>query len=139
MTARSWSAVLLALIWASAALAAPLPPSGTFIYSDACTSEGGDFAGYRVTLTHRPGVLRAVIEFNDEGPDGRDTARNVAFDANSGKLSFTFQDSQGGKMSFEGVLSQDNLKARVDDNDVTLRLLKKVPKYLPDCGSNPHF
>jgi hypothetical protein len=127
------------------AIAAPLPPTGTFVYSNACSSPGGDFAGYRVTLIHSLTGTRATIEFNDDGLDGRDMARNLKFNPVSGALSFSFRGSvDGDQYSFHGTASPEKLVGVFDvkltgetganlEPPLTMPLVKKVPRYLPPC------
>src|SRR5579863_4115359 len=104
---RFWKVVpcMLAATWSPIAVSAPLPPTGTFIYSDACSSPGGDFAGYRVRLMLDSKGAQATVEFNDDGPDGHDTARNLTFNPTSGALSFSFRGGDGDQYSFHGTAS----------------------------------
>ena len=140
-----WKAVPWALVWTPIAVAAPLPPTGTFIYSNACESPGGDFAGYRVTLRRGPGSVRAVVDFNDSGPDGHATARDLKFDPDNGTLSFSFQ-GDNLRYWFKGIVSQSGLRGTVDAMDdshqpsvsiahdnLKLPILKRVPERLRDC------
>ncbi len=105
---------MVASAWSPIALSAPLPPTGTFIYSDACSDPGGDFVGYRVRLMLNPKGARATVEFNDDGPDGHDTARNLTFNPTSGALSFSFRGADGDQYSFHGAASREKLIGRFD-------------------------
>ena len=138
--------IALAVFTITTAVGAPLPSTGKFIFSDACESGGGDFEGHRMTLTRSSRGLAVFAEFNDQGPDGQDTARDVKFDAVSGKLSFSFHGSSYGKFVFHGSVDADKLEGLLqilDDSEVpprevghaVLRLpaVKTVPKYLPGC------
>jgi hypothetical protein len=144
---KFWKGLLCCVgcaIWVPAVIAAPLPPTGTFIYSDACISQGGDREGFRVTLTRSPGAMRAVVDFNDSGPDGRDTARSLKFYPASGKLSFSFRGDLA--YSFQGIVSSERLQGSLDavDNstrppapiehlNLNLPARKLGPKDLADC------
>jgi hypothetical protein len=137
------------LILAPVAVAAPLPPTGTFIYSNACSSPGGDFAGYRVRLSPSSKGFRATVEFNDDGPDGSDVARNLKFNPVSGALGFSFRGFvDADQYMFRGTASLEKLVGTFDvkvagQKDFhrgplqTLPSLKNVPKYLPPC--DPRF
>jgi hypothetical protein len=128
----------------SIAVSAPLPPAGTFIYSNACSDPGGDFAGYRVRLILNPNGAEATVEFNDDGSDGHDIARNLTFNPNSGALSFSFLAGDGDQYSFHGTASLEKLigtvgfrsageRNTIREQVFTLPVIKTAPKYLPDC------
>src|SRR5206468_2486690 len=109
-------------------------------YSNACASPGGDFSGYRVRLTRTPNSINAIIDFNDDGPDGRDTARDLKFDSLSGALSFSFRaGADGDQYSFHGTAGLDKLVGTFDvklagardinrGRPVSMPIMKKVPR-----------
>ena len=148
---KTWRAIpwVLGVVWSPIAVAAPLPATGAFIYSNACSSPGGDFAGYRVRLTRNSMGIQATVAFNDDGPDGRDIARNLKFNSVSGALSFSFRSSvDGDQYSFHGTVSLEKLVGAFDVKlagaaDTSrgqlqnLPQIKKVPRYLPPC--DPRF
>jgi hypothetical protein len=127
------ASALFAVSASGTAIAAPLPPAGTFIYSAACESSGGDFTGLRMTLIRTPEATRAVVEFNDEGPDGRDVVDNVELDPKRGTLTFTFHDAQRDAHSVRGRVTTKAFQGAFDDITVTLPAIKRIPKRLPDC------
>ena len=144
----AFAAALLAFAYqlVPAAAAARLSATGTFVYSNACSSPGGDFSGYRVKLKRQGSHIKVAIEFNDSGPEGNAAAQDVKFNDANGKLGFSFQ---GGdlKYLFQGSIDHNALRGTVDAVDdrqpqavpithelVELRLLKKVPKHLAECG-----
>ncbi len=143
------SVALSAALLATPAIArgaGPLPASGRFIYSNACLSPGGDFAGYRVSLTRNAKGLSATVEFNDDGPDGSDKARDLTFEPVSGVLNFSFHGGIDADVyAFHGTVTKDKLvgtfgvktAGRSDLGDGPLQTLpraKTVPKDLPPCG-----
>jgi hypothetical protein len=106
---------------------------GLAVYSTACETGGGDFAGFRVSLRTRGDATLVRIEFNDEGPDGRDTGKNVRFDPRSGRLSFKFQGSMGDVHSFVGLVTPTRLAARIDDLHAVLPRKLSHTAHLPEC------
>ena len=126
------SVVLFALVTGTtASIADPLPKEGTVIFSSLCESDGGDMGGFRVTITRHPGAMQVVINFNDSGPDGKDTARGVKYDQASGKLSFRFKGDL--PHDFSGTGNATALQGGIDGEGVTLPAIKMVPKNLPPC------
>lgn len=112
-------------------MAAALPQTGTFRFSNACASPGGDFSGYRVTITRRVTGMTVKAAFNDSGPDGRDMARNVMFDPDSGHLRFHFHGDL--PHVFSGTVSTKALSGSIDGVKLTLPAVRSVPRYLPPC------
>lgn len=144
---KNWLA-LLGLAAATATTAAPLPKSGTFVFSNACASPGGDFSGYRLRLTRNSKGVQAIVEFNDDGPDGRGAARGLTFSPQTGALRFSFRGSDGDQYSFRGMASAEklagalNVKLKGEKNfsqgqPMTLPMVKGAQKELPPC--DPHF
>jgi hypothetical protein len=126
------SAVLFALVAGTTdSIADPLPKEGGVIFSNLCESDGGDMSGYRVTITRQPGDMRVVVDFNDSGPDGKATARDVNYDQDSGKLSFRFKGDL--PHEFSGTVSASALQGGFDGEGVTLPAIKTVPRNLPPC------
>jgi hypothetical protein len=138
--------VLTGTLVATAAAATPLPRSGQFVFSDACASPGGDFEGLRVRLTRNAKGARAIVEFSDDGSDGRATPSDLVFNPASGALSFSFRGSDGDRYAFHGIASREKLDGRLEtsvaggtrqERTESLPALRKVPRYLPPC--DPRF
>jgi hypothetical protein len=97
--------------------AGPLPKEGTVIYSNACESDGGDFEGFRVTITSQRSSVLVLVDFNDSGPDGKATARGVKYDQASGQLSFRFEGDL--PHDFSGTVSATALRGAFDGEAVS--------------------
>src|SRR5262245_24210556 len=82
---------LAAVLAAVPALAAPLPATGTFIYTSQCLAPDGLIAGFRVALLRTKAATKAQIDFTDQGEELHDLAGNVRFDAKTGALSFSYK------------------------------------------------
>jgi hypothetical protein len=115
-------------------MASPLPVKGRFIYSNACESDGGDFGNFRVTIARNHGDMKAIVEFNDEGPDGRAPARDLKFNPVTGDLRFSYLGSvDSAHHAFSGKISREKLQGYFDDDAATLPAIRRLPKELPPC------
>src|SRR5580704_14292589 len=95
----------ISLLNAEHAIAGAQPSTKTFIYSNACSSPGGDFEGFGVRQTRNPERAQATVEFSDDGSYARQNARNLKFNSTGGSLRFYFRGGDGDQYSFHGTTS----------------------------------
>jgi hypothetical protein len=132
---KFWKAIpwLLGAIWTPIAVAAPLPPAGRFVYSNACSSPDGDFEGYRVRLTASPVGVSVMVEYSDDGSESLDTVRDPTFNPTSGALNFSFRGGDGDQYSFHGTASLEKLVGTFDVKRSGATSIRADPESIESC------
>src|ERR1043166_1807532 len=118
---------LLAIVPGATALATPLPPTGTFLYTDQCAADGERIAGHRVALLRTKAGMKAQIDFQEDGTDAHDLASNVRFDAKTNALSFSFKAGDA-RHVFKGTVTREALTGIFDKDKPSNLKMVEIPK-----------
>jgi hypothetical protein len=129
----------LTLVWSSAVWgSAPLPPSGTIIFSDLCAAPAGGFSGGRLTL--KRAASGAIGESSGQYQWGPDAARTAPLEqlslAPDGGIAFRYMpDAENPEVTVQvrGKLTGDGFDGTADGKPLHIARAKDSRAAIAPC------